>query len=147
MPDPTSQRPIPKTSRALPIALLRARETVMAPIRDMLQDAGISEQKWRVLRSLEECGQIEQSAVSRETCVSMPSLTRILRAMERDGHIARKIDPLDKRRSLIRITAKGRAILTANAAHANKIYDDLEARLGREKINKLLDLLEELQRH
>ena len=140
-------RSIPKTSRALPIALLRARETVMAPIRDMLQEAGISEQKWRVLRTLEECGQIEQSAVSRETCVSMPSLTRILRAMENAGHIARKIDTQDKRRSLIRITAKGRAILSANAARANEIYDDLEARLGSDKINTLLDLLEELQRH
>ena len=36
----------------LPIALMRAREQVMAPIRNMLADSGITEQQWRVLRVL-----------------------------------------------------------------------------------------------
>ena len=42
--------PLRRTGRSLPIALLRARETVMGPIRDMLTTSGVNEQKWRVLR-------------------------------------------------------------------------------------------------
>ena len=41
---------LPSTSRSLPIALIRAREGVMAPIREMLAETGITEQQWRVLR-------------------------------------------------------------------------------------------------
>ncbi len=46
--------PLCQTNRSLPIALLRARETVMGPIRDMLATSGVNEQKWRVLRVLQE---------------------------------------------------------------------------------------------
>ncbi|WP_457772918.1 hypothetical protein [Phycobium rhodophyticola] len=47
---------LPETTRSLPIAMLRARETMMAPIRHMLQKAGVTEQQWRVLRVLAERG-------------------------------------------------------------------------------------------
>ena len=43
---------MPTTARSLPIALIRAREGVMLPIRDMLSETGITEQQWRVMRVL-----------------------------------------------------------------------------------------------
>jgi len=45
---PSDKINLGSTDRSLPIALLRARETVMEPVRDMLSESGISEQKWRV---------------------------------------------------------------------------------------------------
>ena len=50
-----------RTDRSLPIALLRAREAVMEPVRDMLAASGLSEQKWRVLRVVDEAEALEQS--------------------------------------------------------------------------------------
>lgn len=106
----TVQSHTTSTSRALPIALLRARETVMAPIRDMLQGIQLTEQKWRILRVLDEMGEVEQSTISKEACLLLPSLTRILRTMEADGHVTRRQDSQDKRRTMVTITDSGRLI-------------------------------------
>ncbi|WP_170560713.1 homoprotocatechuate degradation operon regulator HpaR [Ruegeria atlantica] len=133
------------TSRSLPIALLRARETVMAPIRDMLQGIQLTEQKWRILRVLDELGEVEQSAIANEACLLLPSLTRILRTMEAEGQITRRQDNQDKRRTMVKITDDGRRILEDNLATSLAIANNIEAQMGREKLNHLLDLLEELQ--
>ncbi|WP_170416531.1 homoprotocatechuate degradation operon regulator HpaR [Ruegeria atlantica] len=133
------------TSRSLPIALLRARETVMAPIRDMLQGIQLTEQKWRILRVLDELGEVEQSAIANEACLLLPSLTRILRTMEAEGQITRRQDSQDKRRTMVKITDDGRRILADNLATSLAITSNIEAQMGREKLDHLLDLLEELQ--
>ena len=38
----TERTDLPLTSRSLPIAMLRARENMMAPIRQMLNKAGVT---------------------------------------------------------------------------------------------------------
>ncbi len=141
----TSQSHTKRTARSLPIALLRARETVMAPIRDMLQDIHLTEQKWRTLRVLDELGEVEQSTIAHEACLLLPSLTRILRTMEADGHVTRRRDKEDKRRTMVRITDAGRAVLENNLATSLEISRNIEEQMGREKLDQLLDLLEELQ--
>ncbi len=141
----TQESQTKSTSRALPIALLRAREAVMAPIRDMLQDIHLTEQKWRILRVLHEMGEVEQSTISKEACLLLPSLTRILRTMEADGQIARRQDTNDKRRTQVKITAMGRQILEANMGTSLAIYTTIEEQMGQDKLDQLLDLLEELQ--
>lgn len=133
------------TSRSLPIALLRARETVMVPIREMLNENGLTEQKWRILRTLDECGESEQTHIAREACLLLPSLTRILRSMEADGQISRKADERDRRRTLVSITERGLSLLHANMPTSNRIYERIESQYGREKLENLLDLLEDLQ--
>ncbi|MAW86611.1 MAG: homoprotocatechuate degradation operon regulator HpaR [Phyllobacteriaceae bacterium] len=134
------------TARSLPIALLRARETVMGPIRVMLQQSGISEQQWRVLRVLDELGEIEQSAIATGACLQLPSLTRMLRTMEADGLIARRTDEADRRRTLVRITDKGRALILAHLPDSAAIFSRLEERFGARNLKQLLDLLDELRR-
>lgn len=120
------------TSRALPIALLRARETVMAPIRDMLQGIQLTEQKWRILRVLDELGEVEQSSIAKEACLLLPSLTRILRTMEAEGQISRRQDSHDKRRTMVKITNEGRNILAENLGTSLQIYQSIEKQMGQE---------------
>ncbi|WP_377193906.1 homoprotocatechuate degradation operon regulator HpaR [Ruegeria meonggei] len=141
----TIQSHTKSTSRSLPIALLRARETVMAPIRDMLQGIQLTEQKWRILRVLDELGEVEQSTIANEACLLLPSLTRILRTMEAEGQITRRQDSQDKRRTMVKITEEGRRILKENLETSLAISNNIEAQMGREKLDHLLDLLEELQ--
>ena len=57
----------------------------MGPIREILNESGISEQKFRVLRVVEESGPMEQTALAQQACLLLPSLTRMLRAMEEEG--------------------------------------------------------------
>ena len=133
-----------ETTRSLPIALLRARETVMAPIRVMLNESGISEQKWRVIRVLDEAGPLEQTALAAAACLLLPSLTRIMRAMEGEGLVVRAADPGDGRKSIVSITDQGRALLTRHSADSAAIFATLESRYGAEQLETLLDMLEDL---
>ncbi|MEO1733922.1 MAG: MarR family transcriptional regulator [Pseudomonadota bacterium] len=98
---------LPTTARSLPIALLRARESVMGPIRAMLSDAGITEQQWRVLRVLDETGPADPTKIAFEACLLLPSLTRILQKLEDKKLIIRGIDPQDRRRQIIQIAPDG----------------------------------------
>jgi homoprotocatechuate degradation regulator HpaR len=136
--------PLRQTDRSLPIALLRARETVMAPIRVMLSESGISEQKWRVIRVLAEAGPLEQTALAERACLLLPSLTRMLRAMESEGLLTRAPDARDGRKSIVSITEKGRSVITDHAPFSQEIFKDLETRFGAERLEQLLDLLEDL---
>ena len=132
------------TSRSLPIALLRARERVMGPIRVMLARAGVTEQQWRVLRVLAERGAMDPTEIARESCLLLPSLTRILRHLQEKGLCTRRPHASDRRRSVIEITAAGRALIERNVTESNRIFADLEAEFGRERVESLLDLLNEL---
>ncbi|MDP5347500.1 MAG: MarR family transcriptional regulator, partial [Paracoccaceae bacterium] len=82
---------VPETNRSLPIALLRAREKVMGPIRAMLADVGVTEQQWRVLRVLAERGTLDPTEIADRSCLLMPSLTRILQTLTTKGLITREV--------------------------------------------------------
>lgn len=140
---PTSN--LRRTSRSLPIALLRARETVMGPVREMLSGSPVNEQKWRVLRVLDEGGALDQNTIAQRACLLLPSLTRILSAMEADDLVSRRADVADRRRSIVKIETAGLAILENHGAQARALVTDLRAKYGEEKFEQLLDMLEDLQ--
>lgn len=135
----TSQHP--KTSRSLPIALLRARERVMGPIRDMLSGAGITEQQWRVLRVLEEDGPMEPTRIAELACLLLPSLTRILQKLEDKALITRRQDNDDKRKQVVQISRTGEALIVAHLPASLAVLEQTKAQIGAERYEALLDLL------
>ena len=145
MNDETPSAPLRRTGRSLPIALLRARETVMGPIRDMLATSGVNEQKWRVLRVLDERGPLELTHLAGQAFLLLPSLTRIVRAMEDEQLIARATPASDRRKTIVQITDAGRAVILAHAGDSKAIFAQLEQRFGYDNLETLLDLLETLQ--
>lgn len=134
-----------RTARSLPIALLRARETVMEPYRDMLSKIGISEQKWRVLRVVSESGPTEQTVIAKTACLMLPSLTRILAALEKDGLLTRQPDTQDRRKSIVTLAPAGQALIDAHADQSAHITARLQDRFGANRMTTLLDLLEDLR--
>ncbi len=135
-----------QTRRSLPISLLRAREVVMGPIRDMLSDSGVNEQKWRVLRVLQEKGPQELSQVAAEAVLLLSSLTRMVGPMVAEGLISRMTPPEDRRKTVVAITPAGLALVNAHAGESAAILGRIEAEFGHERLEQLLDLLEDLQR-
>ena len=117
----------------------------MGPIREMLAQSDINEQKWRVLRVLDEQGPLELTMLAHEACLLLPSLTRMTKAMEQERLITRVTDPKDRRRSITSITDEGRRLILDHADESNAIFARLEERFGRKKLDQLLDLLEELR--
>lgn len=134
-----------ETSRSLPIALLRAREAVMTPIRAMLAESPLNEQKWRVMRAIDEGGAMEQTAIARAACLLLPSLTRIVQTLEADGLLTRQPHPADRRKVVVELTDRGQALIDGYAARSRAILDRIETELGAGKLETLLGLLDELQ--
>jgi homoprotocatechuate degradation regulator HpaR len=140
-----SQSHLPPTQRSLPMALLRARENVMAPIRAMLSASGLTEQQWRLLRVLSESGPLEATILANRAALLLPSQTRIVQSMEKRGLVFRRPHNIDKRRHTVEITALGQAIIDDNQAQAKVIADSFSHALGAEKFDTLLDLLRLLE--
>ncbi len=132
---------LPSTTRSLPIALIRAREGVMSPIREMLAETGITEQQWRVLRVLSEYGPQDTSTLADRACLLFPSLTRIAQTMSTKGLISLCRDEVDRRRQIITITREGQKIIDDNVDHAAQIVQGFQDTLGKENYEQLLDLL------
>ena len=139
-------RILPSTSRSLPIALLRARERVMGPIRSVSSDVDVTEQQWRVLRVLDEGGPLEPTRIAEQACLLLPSLTRILQKLEDKGLIERRRDLRDRRKQVVRITRAGSKLIEANLQTSVELLQQVRDHLGAERYELLLDLLNELDR-
>ena len=134
----------PETNRSLPIALLRAREKVMGPIRAMLADVGVTEQQWRVLRVLDERGPLDPTEIADRSCLLLPSLTRILQTLDGKGLVSRAAHPTDRRKQIVTITDDGRALIAENLKESQRLNAWLRDSFGQDKLDELLDLLNEL---
>jgi homoprotocatechuate degradation regulator HpaR len=132
------------TARSLPIALLRARETVMARFRPLVRDAGFTDQQWRVMRVLDEESPLDPTEIAERAGILMPSLSRILRSLEQDGHVERMPNPDDKRGFHMSISPDAKESLSRFIPRSNAIYEQLEEQYGKARMTELLDLLEDL---
>nr|WP_263618933.1 homoprotocatechuate degradation operon regulator HpaR [Ruegeria profundi] len=135
---------LPPTSQSLPVSLTRAREAVMAPIRKMLQKAGITEQQWRVLRVLSESGKMDTGMLANRAALMSPSLSRIIHSMENAGLVSREADPNDRRRQHIAITGAGQAIINDHMTEASDIAAYYRDILGEKDHDTLVTLLQKL---
>ena len=136
---------LPSTNRSLPIALMRSRDRVMAPIREMLKATGITEQQWRVLRILSEFGPQDLTEIASKASLLMPSLSRIIRKLGKDKLIMRAIDLDDRRRQTVVIEPAGQKIIEDNLPQATQIAAEFQRKLGSDRYEQLLDLLADLE--
>ena len=144
IPDPRPTTALAHTRRTLPIALLRARETVMDRFRPLLHRLDVTEQQWRVLRVLDEAESMDASELAQGAAILAPSLSRILKTLEARGFIDMRKDPGDGRRTQIRLSAAGSAFLAKAAPESATIYAEIEAQVGQDRIEHLLDEIDSL---
>ncbi|QDL92596.1 homoprotocatechuate degradation operon regulator HpaR [Paroceanicella profunda] len=132
--------------RALPIALLRAREATMRLFKPHVDAHGLSLPQWRVMRALAEMGPLDATELSERCAILGPSLTRILRALEDRGFTAPSGEPSrDARRRVVVLTQEGAALFHSMVPESERIYRELEAEFGSERLETLLTLLEDLR--
>ncbi len=65
----------------------------MAPIRPMLNEAGVTEQQWRVLRVLDGAGPMDLKTLADSALLFGPSLSRIIKDLADRGLVLRKNNP------------------------------------------------------
>ena len=132
------------TRRSLPIALLRARESVMAHFRPMLSRHDLTEQQWRVMRVLAEDGEMDATQLAAKALILAPSLTRMVRLLEKRLLIFIRKDAEDGRRTLVRIAPEGLSLIERIRPESAAVYQMLEARCGGAELESLMDQLDRL---
>lgn len=130
--------------RNLPHLLLQARETLMAGFRPILRQHGMTEQQWRVVRTLNEQGEMEPNQLADACLILSPSLTRMLSSMEEAGLILRSRSTTDQRRQLISLTDKCRALIAEMEPLIDRRYEELEQMIGAERLGKVYGAIDEL---
>ena len=130
--------------RNLPLLLLQAREEVFSRFRPLLNDAGVTEQQWRVTRALLEHGPMEPRQIGEICCLSSPSLAGILARMDELGLVLRERFQNDQRRVLVSASAKGTELAVQLAPRIEETYRELETLIGpafARDLYRTLDLL------
>ncbi len=123
--------------RNLPHLLLYARETLMSHFRPILHGAGVTEQQWRVLRTLSEVTSLEPNQIARTCQILSPSLTRMLAGMEQQGLITRVRSSADQRRQEVSLTPKSERLIEQMRPSIDAKYQELEARIGKELLDRI----------
>jgi homoprotocatechuate degradation regulator HpaR len=122
--------------------LLRARESVMSRLRPILRSHGLTEQQWRVLRTVRDHVETEITVLAGLVFLLPPSLSRILRDLEGRGLLARRASKADQRRAMVSLTPMGEALIArALRGAASGIY----GLFGEQRLEELYRLLTELE--
>jgi len=129
---------------ALPLALLKARETLMSPIRRVLKNHDVTDQQWRVLRVLHENGVMDAKELAKSACVLAPSLTRMIKYLEQKNMLTGCADGKNGRRVLLGILPSGALLIESVTPEVQVIYQGLNDKYGAQKMSDLLDLLHDV---
>ena len=130
--------------RNLPLLLLRAREGVMAQFRAILNQHGLTEQQWRILRALLENAAMEPRQICDVCQLLSPSVAGVLARMEELGLVKRERMESDQRRVLVTVTPRSRALAKKMAPLIDARYTELEVALGAELMGETYALLDRL---
>jgi homoprotocatechuate degradation regulator HpaR len=136
---------LPDFSHSLPMLLLRGREAVMRYFRPSLLENDVTEQQWRVLRALSSVEEMEVLVLASATYLLAPSLSRILKDLQRRGLVSRRTHKSDLRRNLVAITPKGHQLINTLAPRSEAIYTEIAQRFGQRNFSQLQALLRELE--
>jgi homoprotocatechuate degradation regulator HpaR len=128
--------------RNLPMLLLQARESVMRYFRPHLKKYGLTEQQWRVIRALDEHGEMEAGKLAEVCSILGPSLSGVLDRMERDGLIVRFRVSTDQRKVFIEATEKSRDLIVRMQEFIDQQYQALQNMVGQESLVSLYGLLD-----
>ena len=134
-----------KPRQSLTLTLLQAREAAMSFFRPSLNEHGLTEQQWRIIRILEQHGEQEIYQLAELACILKPSMTGVLVRMETAGMVHRRKAEQDQRRVLVTLADKGVASFEAMSQCMEANYQRLQDELGDEKLQTLLGLLDDLK--
>lgn len=130
-------------TEALPVLLLKARESSLAYVRPVLQAHGLTEPQWRVLCALRDKPNLNAQSLAEHSCILSPSLSRILSRFEADGLILRSVSSVDQRSVSIRLSAKGKRLCDRLLPKLAQRYQYLQEQTGHEQIQQLTRALQE----
>jgi len=136
-------QPTPRVShRNLPQRFLKARESLMNHFRPILKHFGLTDQQWRILRLLDEYGQMEPHALCQQCQIHSASMAGMLARMEELQLVLRGPVEGDMRRVSVRLARKGEQLVSEIAPLIDLQYLLIEEALGKDVLESLFNSLE-----
>ncbi len=133
------------TRPSLTLTLLQAREAAMSFFRPSLNQHGLTEQQWRIIRILRQHGEMESYRLAELACILKPSMTGVLTRLERDGLVSRRKPAHDQRRVHINLTEQGHQCFLSMSEDMEANYRRIQEQFGDEKLQQLFVLLNEFK--
>lgn len=130
--------------RNLPMLLLRAREKMMERFRPLLTAHGLTEQQWRIIRTLHERGPMEPRQLSDLCTISSPSMAGVLARMEAMVLVTKERFPDDQRRVLVSLTSIGVELVAGLSADVEARYEQIETQVGKEVVDRVYAAIDAL---
>lgn len=128
--------------RNLPQLFLKARECLMAHFRPILKHYGLTDQQWRILRSLDEHDRLEPREICNLCQIHSASMTGVLARMQALELIQRSRVAGDQRRVVVRLAPKGDQLVREMAPLIDSQYQLIEDAIGTDILADLFRSLE-----
>ncbi|SDR36210.1 transcriptional regulator, MarR family [Rhizobiales bacterium GAS191] len=114
-------------------------------LQSKIEPHGVTLGMWYFLRVLWQQDGVTQSDLSRSIGTMEPTTLSAISSMERSGIVCRIRDEVDRRRQLVFLTKKGRALKKDLLPLAVEVVRDAAAGLSLRETAMLLDLLKAVQ--
>jgi homoprotocatechuate degradation regulator HpaR len=128
--------------RNLPQLFLKAREELLCHFRPIISHFGLTEQQWRILRTLDEMEQLEPREICEHCHILSPSMTGVLSRMEEMNLVSRERMEGDQRRVIVRLTAKSEQLVAELGPLIVEQYKIIEQAFGPELIKELYEVMD-----
>ncbi|HET6867149.1 MAG TPA: MarR family winged helix-turn-helix transcriptional regulator [Solirubrobacteraceae bacterium] len=145
----SAQGPVPglveerRLSPGLLLALLGHH--AMRRLREAHTRHELSPRQFQLLGLLHESGPLGQRELGQRMEIDPSILVTLLNPLEAEGLLSRRRDPLDRRRHLVTLTARGERRLTAAARAQREAEDELFAGFDEQQREELRVLLTALK--
>ncbi len=136
--------PLTPRHRNLPQLLLQAREALMSRFRPILNENGVTEQQWRIVRALLMHGPLEPRQLCERCQITSPSIVGVLQRMEEAGLVERERMADDQRRVRVTATARSRQLGRRMMPAIDQRYAEIERLVGVETLQQAYDVLDAL---
>jgi MarR family transcriptional regulator, lower aerobic nicotinate degradation pathway regulator len=122
-------------------ALGRASQQSQRLVRQHMTDAGVRTLHYHVLASLADDGEAVQATLADRIVLDRSDLVTVLDELEALDYVVRRVDPADRRRKIVAITATGEKQLVAMDQLIYAAEAELLEPLSASERKTLLELL------
>jgi DNA-binding MarR family transcriptional regulator len=140
LPDEIESRATPRVQQFDQL-LSQAQRYVARELTRILKDEGSTVEEWRTLALLADGSSHSMTEIAEFAMLPAPTLTRLIDRMVADNLLYRKVDPRDRRRVLVQISARGRSLHEHLAERVERDRLSIVGDADGRHIANLVDLL------
>ena len=119
----------------------------MKTLKDLIIESGLTPTQFGVLEALYSKGDLRIHELIEKILTTSGNITVVIKNLEKDGFIHRKVDPKDKRSCIISLTDKGKQCMEVVLPnHFNNIKEIFKVLSDEEKI-MLRTILKKFKEH